>query len=218
MTGRAPFQGRVLRPADRSPRGGVQFGDAVLGERQRETGGIGKSGVVGFDGRQRIGVGREAVHQQERQGSAAGFAQEPDLADDDVEEAVAVLGDHERFGLFQAHAGAESPVQLDQDRPGHGVSGRGVGLVQFFQRGQRAQVAQRGAGYGSEISLVPAADIPEKGLDYQGGGAIGSHAGADFGFGGSGSHGAASEPSFGSKASMAWRSSARSSSRRAVRT
>jgi len=101
--------------------------------------------MAGLERGQGIGVGGEAVHQQQRECRGVVAAQKLDLMNDDVQEAQAVLGDHQRLGLFQAHAGTEPAVELDDDRMRKGLPG-GKGIVQIFQAGQGAEFGQRATG------------------------------------------------------------------------
>ena len=156
MSGRAPFQGGIVGPGNRSSGGQRQLGHAVLTKGQGQAGGVAETRVALRQSGQRIGLGGKAVHQQERKRGAAAAAQKLHLADDDVEKRQPVFGEDERFGLFQPHAGAQAAIQLDDDGTAKGGFGGGIEFVQFFEAAQRAEGAQASPGNDAEIPGIPA--------------------------------------------------------------
>ena len=78
----------------------------------------------------------------------------PRLAHDDVQEGQAVADDQQRLGLFQAHAGAQPAVELEQHRPAQGrpahLGQAGRKLRHIGQRLDRRDVA-----LGDQAGLPP---------------------------------------------------------------
>jgi hypothetical protein len=83
----APLQFRICRPVDRRQVGGAQFGFAVLQEIQRDV--VDRQVRVGGERGEGVGLGAEAVHQEQRQFHLVLHPQGQDLSDDDVQEGAA---------------------------------------------------------------------------------------------------------------------------------
>ena len=129
MAGGAPFEVGVFRPSHGFEGVGAELRDFVLQEVERT---VGREVGVACEVAERVGGRAEAIHEQEaRTRRAVGAPQPEDLASDEVEKGEAVFDWNEGLGFFQAHAGAESAVQLDHaefvEQGGIGRCGRDVG-------------------------------------------------------------------------------------------
>ena len=67
------------------------------------------------EGRERVLARGEGVHEHQRQPRPGALAQVEDLADDDVQEALAVAHLQQRLGLRHPHARAQAAVELEHD-------------------------------------------------------------------------------------------------------
>ena len=112
MTGRAPFQLGVLRPAHRSECGGIELGHLVLHQLDL-TAVVHAFVLIALQMRQRVLAGVEAVHQQQSHIFPTGLSQVEDLSHHDVEEIRPVAHREKTFRRLQTHAGAQSAVELD---------------------------------------------------------------------------------------------------------
>lgn len=190
----------------------------MLAEGEGQAGWVGKLRMLAGQEGVGVGVGGEAVHQQEGQGRAGAAAQKFHLADDDVQKAEAVFGDHQGFGLVESHAGAEAAVEADDDGAGDGGFAFGGEFVEVLQAGEWRQLAECCAGDDAQVAVAPAAAIVDEGFRDQRRRAVGGHTGADVIFNGGRTHGQRRNYlAAGRLSSMAARNSFRCWSRRAAR-
>jgi hypothetical protein len=144
VAGRAPLEVGVVGPRHRREVVGAQLGLGVLEEVQRQA--LHREVVVGRQHLERLLPGAERVHQHQRHVHAVLLAQGEHLASHDVEEGqpVAHLQDGLRPG--QAHARAESAVQLDdrgvRQRP-RLLLGVALEILEARHVGQRLDVGLR---------------------------------------------------------------------------
>ncbi len=113
MSGRAPFFCGIGGPRDGFQCVGAQFGNAVL-EKGERGGLLGEFGISGECG-ECVGLGAEAVHQEEGKRDAEGFAGVQHLAGDEVEEGEAVFHGEQGLCLVEAHAGSQAAVEFEND-------------------------------------------------------------------------------------------------------
>ena len=152
MPGRAPGELGVGRPVDGGQRVDADLGDAPLHDVARVEVGVARQ--VG----PRVVVGGEAVHKHQRQRHAGLLHQGAVLFGDDIEERVVTAHAQQRFGLFEAHAGAQAAVEAQHDGLFEGRSARGGVCVERAQGGDVAhrldgRLGEHAARAGRELAV-----------------------------------------------------------------
>ena len=80
------------------------------------------------------GVGGEAVHEDQREACAGSLSEGEDLLGHEIQEGLFAFDLERAFRAFQSHAGSQSPVEFDDDRP--------VQVWGLFHSGELFQVGE----------------------------------------------------------------------------